>query len=250
MQLEYPIRINSFLAKSGCGSRRFCETLVQEGRVTVNMQRVSDLATRIQEDDIVMVDGETVQPVERAFYYALHKPRGYLSTNYDPNETLYARELIDTPAQHLLFHVGRLDRDSSGLILYSNDGDFAQAITHPSMEVEKEYMVRTKSRVERSHMEEALKGVIIDGVRYTIRRFELYSRTWTRIILTEGKNRQIRRIFEHYGYEISELVRTRIGCIELDTLKVGHYRTLRKSEIDALLRGETEPIRPRRDGRW
>ncbi len=250
MNIEYPLRINAYLAKSGCGSRRFCETLIQEGRVKVNMQRVTDLATRIEAEDIVTVDDVTVEPVERAFYYALYKPRGYLSTNYDPNEHLYARDLIDTPARDLLFHVGRLDRDSAGLIIYTNDGALAQKISHPSTEIEKEYMVRTTFPVDRRDMEDALRGIEIDGVRYKIKRFELYSRLWTRIILTEGKNRQIRRMFEYFGYEIKELVRTRIGCIEIDNLKTGHYRTISREEIRALLRGENEPLRPRREGRW
>lgn len=250
MNIEYPIRLNSFLAKSGCGSRRSCESLIQSGRVKVNMARVTDLATKVGAEDVVMVDDVPVEPVERAFYYALNKPRGYLCTNWDPNEKLYARDLIDTPARDLLFHVGRLDRDSEGLIIYTNDGDVAQKITHPSTEIEKEYMVRTDRPVQRRDMEEALRGLSIDGEIYTIKRFELFSRQWTRIILTEGKNREIRRIFEAFGYEIKELIRLRVGCIELDNLKVGHWRTIRCEEIRALLRGETEPLRRRREGRW
>ncbi len=250
MNIEYPIRLNSFLAKSGCGSRRSCESLIQSGRVKVNMARVTDLATKVGAEDVVMVDDVPVEPVERAFYYALNKPRGYLCTNWDPNEKLYARDLIDTPARDLLFHVGRLDRDSEGLIIYTNDGDVAQKITHPSTEIEKEYMVRTDHPVERRDMEEALRGLVIDGEVYTIKRFELYSRQWTRIILTEGKNREIRRIFEAFGYEIIELIRLRVGCIELDDLKVGHWRTITREEIQALIRGENEPLRRRREGRW
>ncbi len=250
MTIEYPIRLNSYLAKSGCGSRRFCETLIQSGRVKVNMKRVTDLGTKVEASDVVMVDDEAVEPVQKAFYYALYKPRGYLCTNYDPNEKLYARDLIDTPAKDLLFHVGRLDRDSEGLIIYTNDGKIAQQITHPSSQIEKEYMVRTREPVERRDMEEALRGVMIDGEQYTIKRFELYSRQWTRIILTEGKNREIRRIFEAFGYEVKELVRLRVGCIELDNLKVGHWRTISREEIRALVRGENEPLRRRREGRW
>ena len=250
MNIEYPIRLNSFLAKSGCGSRRSCESLIQSGRVKVNMARVTDLATKVGAEDVVMVDDVPVEPVERAFYYALNKPRGYLCTNWDPNEKLYARDLIDTPARDLLFHVGRLDRDSEGLIIYTNDGDVAQKITHPSTEIEKEYMVRTDRPVQRRDMEEALRGLSIDGEIYTIKRFEHFSRQCPRILLTEANNRENRRLFEAFGYEIKELIRLRVGCIELDNLKVGHWRTIRREEIRALLRGETEPLRRRREGRW
>jgi 23S rRNA pseudouridine2605 synthase len=250
MKHEYPMRLNAYLARSGQGSRRSCEALITSGRVKINMKRVTDLATRVEANDIVMVDDVTVEPVTRAYYYALNKPRGYVCTNYDPNESLYARDLIETPSRDLLFNIGRLDRDSSGLVLFTNDGQTAQRVMHPSHEIEKEYMVRTDYPVERQDMEDALRGVRIDGVLYTIRRFELYSRQWTRIILTEGKNREIRRIFEYFGYEIKELIRIRIGCIEIDDLKVGHFRTVTKQEIEGMLAGRTEPLRPRREGRW
>ncbi len=143
MKIEYPIRLQSYLAKCGMGSRRGCETLIVEGRVMVNNKVVTELGTRVAEDDIVYADGILTEPSEKAFYFALNKPKGFVCTNYDPNETAYARDLIDVPERNLLFNIGRLDKDSQGLILFTNDGDFANRIMHPSSETEKEYIVKT-----------------------------------------------------------------------------------------------------------
>ena len=127
--IDYPVRLQVYMAKSGCGSRRHCETLIEAGRVMVNMQRVTTLGTKVDEDDVVMVDGQTIEPVNRFFYFALNKPRGYVSTNYDPNEQNFARDLLDIPQKPLLFNVGRLDKDSSGLLLFTNDGELTQKLS-------------------------------------------------------------------------------------------------------------------------
>lgn len=144
MQIDYPIRLQSYLAKSGFGSRRFCERLIADGRVSVNTKLVTEMGVKVSADDVVMVDDVLAEPADRVVYYVLHKPKGYVCTNYDPNEKLYARDLITIPESNLLFHVGRLDKESTGLILYTNDGDAAQKIMHPSHEIEKEYAVMTQ----------------------------------------------------------------------------------------------------------
>ena len=244
MKPEYPIRLQVYMAKSGCGSRRFCETLITSGRVTVNMKTVTELGTKVGEDDVVMVDHQLIEVSDRTYYYALHKPRGYVCTNYDPNEKLYARDLINIPDKNLLFHIGRLDKESSGLILFTNDGDVAQKIMHPSHQIEKEYLVSCTSEVRREDLEQALKGIFIDIKQpYKIKKFEVLSKKWVRIILTEGKNREIRKIFSYFGYDIKQLVRMRIGCIELGNLEPAQYRSVSSSEIDALLKGETEIVK-------
>ena len=122
MKIEYPVRLQSYLAKSGMGSRRSCESLITEGRVRVNNKVVTELGTKVNEDDIVYVDDVLAEPAERTYYFALNKPRGFVCTNHDPNETAYARDLIDIPERNLLFNVGRLDKDSQGLIIFTNDG--------------------------------------------------------------------------------------------------------------------------------
>lgn len=247
MKLEYPIRLQSYLAKSGCGSRRSCEQLISSGRVKVNTKRVTELGTKVDEEDVVQVDDQLVEPSDRTYYFALNKPKGYVCTNYDPNEDRYARDLIDIPDRNLLFHIGRLDKESTGLILFTNDGDVAQKIMHPSNEIEKEYLVNTDDTIKREDMEEALRGVYIDIPKpYRIRRFELQTKRWARIVLTEGKNREIRKIFSYYGYDVKQLIRVRIGCIELGDLKPGEYRQLTKDEVDALLSGTNENPRTKK----
>lgn len=246
MKLEYPIRLQAYLAKSGAGSRRSCESLISAGRVTVNTKRVTELGTKVNADDVVMVDDILVEPSDHTYYYALNKPKGYVCTNYDPNEKLYARDLIDIPDKNLLFHIGRLDKESSGLILFTNDGKVAQKITHPSQQIEKEYMVNCSTEVRREDLEEALKGIYIDIKQpYRIKHFEILTKRWVKIVLTEGKNREIRKIFSYFGYDVKQLVRVRIGCLELGDLKSGEYRLVTSAEIDALLSGKTEktPLR-------
>ncbi|NBK21082.1 MAG: rRNA pseudouridine synthase, partial [Spirochaetia bacterium] len=232
MKLEYPIRLQVYMAKSGCGSRRFCETLITAGRVTVNTKRATELGTKVNEDDVVMVDDELIEPSERTYYYALNKPKGYICTNYDPNEKLYARDLITIADKNLLFNIGRLDKESTGLVLFTNDGDVAQKIMHPSEQIEKEYMVNCSTEVNRVDLEDALKGVYIDIPQpYRIKRFEILSKRWVRIVLTEGKNREIRKIFSYFGYDVKQLIRVRIGNLELGDLALGQFRQVTSAEI-------------------
>lgn len=239
MQIDYPIRLQSYLAKSGFGSRRSCERLISEGRVSVNTRIVTEMGTKVDKDDVVMVDNVLAEPADRLFYYALNKPKGYVCTNYDPNETKYARDLITIPENNLLFHVGRLDKDSTGLILYTNDGDAAQKIMHPSNRIEKEYAIMTTEPIQRADMDEALRGVYIDSQKpYVIKKFELRSKRWVVVTLTEGKNRELRKIFSYFGYTIRHLVRLRIGPIELGDLPEGKYLPVTKSEMYALLEGK------------
>lgn len=232
MKIEYPIRLQSYLAKCGVGSRRGCEELITQGRVMVNNRKVTELGTKVNEDDIVYVDDMLAEPEERNYYYALNKPRGYVCTNYDPNETAYARDLIDVPEKSLLFNVGRLDKDSQGLILFTNDGDFANLITHPSSETEKEYIVRTDLEILKKDMDDAYRGLIRP---YRIKSYRILGKRDASVVLTEGKNREIRNMFEAMGYEVKRLTRIRIGHIELGELGLGKYRKLTKSEVNSLI---------------
>ena len=155
-----------------------------------------------------------------------------MCTNYDPNETAYARDLIDVPEKSLLFNVGRLDKDSQGLILFTNDGDFANLIMHPSSETEKEYIVRTDLEILKKDMDDAYRGLIRP---YRIKSYRILGKRDASVVLTEGKNREIRNMFEAMGYEVKRLTRIRIGHIELGELGLGKYRKLTKSEVNSLI---------------
>ncbi|MCH3916240.1 MAG: rRNA pseudouridine synthase [Spirochaetia bacterium] len=236
MKIEYPIRLQVFLAKSGVGSRRSCESLIVAGRVKVNNERIVKLGTKVNKEDAVMVDDVPVEPIEKNYYFALNKPKGYVCTNYDPNERLYARELIMINDWDLLFHVGRLDKDSTGLIIYTNDGDIANKIAHPSHEIEKEYLVSCDREVHKRDLELACKGLYIDLKQpYKIKSYQMLTSKWTKVVLTEGKNRELRKIFSYFGYEVKQLCRTRIGNIQLGNLKVGQYRQLSVQEMQKLV---------------
>lgn len=236
MKIEYPIRLQSYLAKSGFGSRRSCEQLIADGRVSVNLQKIREMGVKVHEEDVVMVDDVLAEASDKTLYYALNKPKGYVCTNYDPNESSYARDLITIADKNLLFHVGRLDKESSGLILYTNDGDMAQKITHPSFQIEKEYAVMTSEPIRSEDLQSATKGLFIDSQKpYTIKSFTITTKKWAHVTLTEGRNRELRKIFTYLGYNIVQLVRLRIGSITLGNLKEGQFRAVSKSEIQGLL---------------
>lgn len=234
MKIEYPIRLQSYLAKCGAGSRRGCETLITEGRVTVNNKVVTELGTKVNENDIVYVDDVLAEPEEQSWYFVLNKPRGYVCTNYDPNETAYARDLIDVPQRHLLFNVGRLDKDSQGLIIFTNDGDFANQVMHPSSETEKEYIVKTDKDILKKDMDDAYRGLIKP---YRIKSYKLISKREVSVVLTEGKNREIRNLFDMMGYAVKKLLRVRIGEVLLGDLQSGRYRRMTRAEIQSLKGG-------------
>ena len=239
---DFPMRLQAYLAKCGVASRRGSEELIAQGRVMVNNKAIREMGVKVNEDDVVQVDHETVEISEKLYYIALNKPRGYVCTNWDPNETMYARELINMRDNNLLFHVGRLDKESSGLILFTNDGKFGNSMMHPKYEVEKEYLVKIDRPVAVEDLNKALDGLYIDMPKpYKIKRYDFVPRTkqFIKVTLTEGKNREIRKIFSFLGYEVKSLTRIRIGCVELGDLEVGEWRNLKKEEIDGLLTGKS-----------
>ena len=235
MKIEYPIRLQSYLAKCGAGSRRSCENLILEGRVMVNNKVVTELGTKVNENDIVYVDATLAEPSEQSYYFVLNKPRGYVCTNYDPNETAYARDLIDIPEKNLLFNVGRLDKESQGLIIFTNDGEFANTVMHPSSETEKEYIVKTDIDILKKDMDDAYRGLVKP---YKIKSYKLLGKREVSVVLTEGKNREIRNLFDILGYQVKKLTRIRIGDVHLGDLAGGHYRRMTKAEIQSLKRGK------------
>lgn len=236
------LRLQVYLSRCGVASRRQCENLIQEGRVTVNGVTVRERGTKVTPADAVTLDGKRVVPETRTFYIALNKPRGYICTNSDPEGRPLAVSLIGGIARrHRIYSVGRLDYLSSGLLFFTNDGSFMRAVTHPSSRIEKEYLVETDEFVTDETLRSFTKGVSRDGIRY---RIERYARTGARtliVVLHEGKNRELRNMFAARGIGVKRIHRTRIGSVTLGSLKPGDFRFLSQAEIDSLIGGPHTP---------
>lgn len=233
------MRLNSFLAAAGFGSRRGSEELIRTGRVTINGQVCTDLATDVADEDFVKVNGRRAQQ-QRQLYVLLHKPRGYLCTASDTHERRTIFDLLprDWPR---LFHVGRLDKESEGLLILTNDGDLSLHLTHPRYKVEKEYEVLLNRPFDfAADRVKLLKGMTIEGGWAKAESVQKLSNTALRVILRQGLKRQIRLMFDALDYQVKALVRTRIGSLRIENLRRGEWRFLSSREIKSLLGENTE----------
>jgi 23S rRNA pseudouridine2605 synthase len=230
-------RLQKVLARFGYGSRRSCETLIDSGRVLVNGKtpQLGDKADITR--DLILVDGQKLANLEPLVYIALYKPRGYLSDvdPHDPRPTVM--DLV--PEGKRLFAVGRLDLDSEGLILMTNDGDLANRLTHPRYMHEKEYRVLLAVRPDSQQLATWRRGVVIeDGYQTAPAKVEIVSINgkgmWLRIVMTEGRKRQIREVGKVLGLPVVKIIRLRIGNLALGSLKTGEWRYLTETEVNAL----------------
>jgi 23S rRNA pseudouridine2605 synthase len=230
--------LQKFLAEAGVASRRASEQLILAGRVAVNGSVVRKLGTRIDPArDRVELDGHPLK-ARRKLYIALHKPRGFLCTRKDPYERRTVSELLPKEWSHLA-SVGRLDGDSEGLLFLTNDGDFALRLTHPRYGVRKVYRVTVRGRVEPAALQKVLAGVEETGELLKADKARLISANNSQSVveleLSEGRNREVRRILAALGFEVSRLLRVQIGRIKLGELPPGKWRTLTEPEIKSLL---------------
>ena len=232
------MRLNRFLAAAGIGSRRHCDELIAAGRITINGQRCTDFSAQPGERDYVKIDGKLVRPTRRLLYILLHKPKGFVSTRSDAHarDTIFDLLPVKLPR---LFNVGRLDAQSEGLLILTNDGDFAQRLTHPRHEIEKEYEVTLDRLWDRALTPKLTRGIFLDGERAKIDRLQQTGPARVRVVLHQGINRQIRRMFYEIGYDVKKLTRTRIGHLRLGDLPRGHWRVLSASELQSLRRSKT-----------
>ncbi len=233
-----PLRLHVYIAKANIASRRKAEEMIADGRVSVNGQLITTMGTMVTENDQVLVDGKIVILEKERYYVAIHKPVGYIVASSDPQGRPLAEELLGDTYPARLHHVGRLDYHSSGLIFYTNDGDFTQKISHPSMEVEKEYVVKVRKNLDKQDLRDFLKGITVEGIFYKIERYTILDNRRVQVILKEGKNREIRKMFQAREYHVDGLKRIRIGCVKLD-IPVGGFRDLKPYEVQSLLRGVT-----------
>ena len=240
-------RLQKLLAQAGYGSRRACEEYLTEHRVTVNGKAVELGAKADPIRDVIKVDGKRVHFEAKRVYVALNKPIGVVTTNADEFGRQTVRDLI--PIEGHLYPVGRLDADSEGLVLLTNDGDLANALTHPRYEREKEYRVLVEGEPSDSTLKAWRHGVLLEEQMTAPAMVEVVDagrgQTWLRVVMHEGRKRQIREVAGMLGHRVKYLQRVRIGPIRLTNLKVGEWRYLSVSEI-RLLQGLIEPRTPKR----
>ena len=232
VNLVEEIRINKFIASSGVCSRRNADAIILEGRVKVNGQVIRELGTKVTNNDIIEVDGSIVSLETNKVYVMLNKPRGYVTTSKEQFNRPSVLDLIDVKER--VFPVGRLDMDSEGLLLLTNDGGFANEIIHPTKHVAKKYEVVLRKEISNEDIEKLSQGVDIGG--YITRPAEverLNSRSIV-IVISEGKNRQVRRMCETIGNKVLNLRRVAIGNLKLGDLELGQYQLLERQELNKI----------------
>lgn len=230
------MRLQVFLAHCGVASRRASEQIILDGRVTVNGTAVTELGTKVSVKDVIAVDGNRVQLESKKRYVLLNKPAGYVCSSSDEKGRAVAADLLKEKYSERLYNVGRLDMYSKGMILFTNDGDFAAKLSHPSSQLEKEYIVETSQDIPEDFPSKFEKGVRVEGVFYKCLRCEILKPRKVRIVLIEGKNREIRTVLEAQNIGTKSLVRVRIGNVNLDDLKPGESRDLTDVEVKGLLK--------------
>ncbi len=228
------MRLQKYLAQCGAAARRKCEEMIAAGRVTVNGVTVTEMGVKVEEGDVVTLDGKVMRPVETMHYILYHKPFGEVSTVSDPEgRATVLHRFKDFPAR--LYPVGRLDYDSEGLLLLTNDGDLAQRMLHPSREVDKVYLARVAGGVPLDAVRKLRAGVEIEGKRTSPAEVRIIRETGeeTAVLVTihEGRNRQVRRMFDAVGYRVLHLRRVQFGPLELGGLKRGEWRELTPEEV-------------------
>ena len=233
------IRLQKLLATSGVASRRKCEELMLAGEVEVDGEVVTRLGTKVDpRTAVIRVSGKRLPPVSPHVYLVLNKPRGVVSTMSDPEGRPTLTDYVgDRPER--LFHVGRLDTDTDGLILLTNDGDFAQRLAHPSYEVEKTYVAEVRGAVDKATVRTLLAGVTLEDGPVEVRRARVVSTTADRgiveLVIHEGRNRIVRRLLAEIGHPVQRLTRTAIGPVRIGNLKQGTLRELGADEVGSLL---------------
>jgi 23S rRNA pseudouridine2605 synthase len=225
------LRLNKIIADAGVTSRRGADELIESGRVTVDGVIIREMGTKFDPAVVeVMVDGETIQRTLSKSYLVLHKPKGVLSTMFDPDGRPSLDDFIDLRKERL-FHVGRLDKDSEGLILLTNDGDLTFRATHPSFGLEKTYIIEFDGVLPQGIDKVLLKGVELEDGMGRVLSYRQISPRWIEVSIHEGRYHIIRRLMEAVGVDVLRLVRTKFGPISLGDTPEGRWRDLNKTEL-------------------
>ena len=234
MKCDEPLRLQVYLAHAGAASRRTAEKIIAEGRVSINGRTILQMGEKVFPGDVVLLDNKAVKPETVFHYLALNKPEGYICASSDTHGRPLARDLLP-PVSERLYNVGRLDLRSCGLIIFTNDGDFSAKVSHPGSEIEKEYIVESTVPIPDRVVEEFTRGVLVEGVLYRAVEVEKMGGRTLRVVIVEGKNREIRRVFSFFHLHAKKLTRIRIGPVKLGNLKEAESRKLTDTEIKELL---------------
>lgn len=232
-------RLQKILARAGLGSRRFCEQLISEGRVTINGRAVRELGSKaVAGKDRIRVDGKPIVLEQEKVYFMLHKPAGYITTLSDPEGRKKAIDLFPKEKLPRIFSVGRLDYNSEGLLLFTNDGDLMQALLHPSKEITKLYRVKVKGRIGDKELQKLRQGIFLTEGKTSPAKVKFLEavekNSWLELEIKEGRYRQIRRMCEKIGHPVLRLIRVALGPLNLGNLKSGSFRLLTAKEVKAL----------------
>ncbi|MEZ5092553.1 pseudouridine synthase [Nocardioides sp.] len=239
------VRLQKLLAQSGVASRRRCEELMLDGQVEVDGEVVTRLGTKVDpRTAVIRVQGRRLPPVSPHVYLVLHKPRGVVSTMSDPEGRRTLQDFVAERPERL-FHVGRLDTDTSGLIILTNDGDFAHRLAHPSYEVDKTYVAEVDGEVTKATLQRLRDGVTLEDGPVAVSSARVVSRgeggaagrAIVEVVIHEGRNRIVRRLLAEVGHPVRRLTRTRLGPVRLGSLRSGAVRELTSDELGALLDG-------------
>jgi len=244
-------RLQKVLAHAGIASRRHIEGMITAGRVVVNGRRVTQLGFKVDpEKDQVAVDGAPralgADALDEKLYFLLYKPKGVVSTVSDERKRKTVLDLLHGATTGRLYPIGRLDYDSEGALLVTNDGELTQKLLHPSFKVEKTYMVKVKGSPAPAKLDKLRRGIYLEdgptGPCHIEMAGKANTNTWLKVVLTKGKNRQIRRMFWRIEHPVSRIVRTHFSFLSIDDMKPGQYRPLTKRELHALKTGTPESM--------
>jgi 23S rRNA pseudouridine2605 synthase len=241
------IRLQKVLAQAGIASRRAAEKLIADGRVMVNGRTVTEMGTKVGPDAEIKVDGRRVKAPERHRYILLYKPVGVVTTASDPQRRRTVLDLLEGVRERV-YPVGRLDYDTEGLLLLTNDGDLAAMLTHPRHGVERSYEARVSGMPDDEALQRLREGIPLDGQRTMPAEAELLNRGkrdrdgLVKLTITEGRNRQVRRMLEAVGHPVKDLMRTRIGSLTDKYLKPGRWRDLTQGEVEKLKKSKSGKV--------
>ena len=231
------VRLQKFLAEAGVASRRKCEELIAQGKVEINGQIVTAQGTKVTGEETIKVDGREIRQEQKKVYILLNKPVGYISTAKDEFSRKTVLDLVDTVKERV-YPVGRLDYDTSGLLLLTNDGELANKLTHPKHEIPKVYRAMIQGEISEEDVNSLQSGITIEEYKTAPAKVHVIDpgkkESIIEITIHEGKNRQIRKMFEVLGYIVLRLKRVAIGPLVIEGIDEGNWRYLRKKEIDSL----------------